>query len=34
LDTRQATELLDWEPKIPIREGILETAKWIEQNIE
>jgi UDP-glucose 4-epimerase len=34
LDTHQATELLDWEPKIPIQEGILETAKWIEQNIE
>jgi len=34
LDISQATESLGWQPLVPIQQGIAQTAKWIEKNIE
>jgi nucleoside-diphosphate-sugar epimerase len=31
-DYTKAKRILGWEPKIPLREGLLETIKWLKAN--
>jgi NAD dependent epimerase/dehydratase len=33
-DKRKISELTDWKPRVPFRDGLQRTVKWIENNIQ